>query len=230
MTLWAAGRRYRAGQRGRCNSHGADLRGVRAAARDPAAGPGGSRPDGRADEDSDGARVLVHDDGGAGDRAGYEGEAGVRGDRLRAGVGHGAEQLVAGEELRAAGRAGDHDRGGAVPVPGGAVQPVADRDGGCGDPRDDVQLDHEVRRGHPEGPVREHRAVGRVDDVSGDRGPDEQGDHGAGTVEHEDQGGGASGEEVQRVDRRVDLGISEHFPAGTCVGGNVEVVWIGWNR
>ena len=63
-------------------AHGADLRGLRAAARHLAAGLGRPRPDRLPDEDPDGARLLVHDDGRARDRARHQGEAVLRGQRL----------------------------------------------------------------------------------------------------------------------------------------------------
>ena len=40
-----------------------------------------------------------------------------------------------------------------------------------------VQLDHEVRPGHPQGPLRQHRHVGRHDYVRGHLGPHAEGDH-----------------------------------------------------
>uniref|UniRef100_A0A8C3V6C2 Actin gamma 1 n=1 Tax=Catharus ustulatus TaxID=91951 RepID=A0A8C3V6C2_CATUS len=56
-------------------------------------------------------------------------------------------------------------------------------------PRDHLQLHHEVRRGHQEGPVRQHGAVRGHHHVPGHRRPHAEGDHGAGSQHHEDQGG-----------------------------------------
>lgn len=98
-------------------------------------------------------------------------------------------------------------------MPGVAVPAVVPRHGVSRHPRDDVQFDHEVRRGHPKGSVRQHGAVGRHDHVPGHRGPHAKGDHGAGAVHDEDQDDRAAGAQVLRMDRRLHLGVAVHVPA-----------------
>ena len=195
--------RHRAGLRRRCEPHRADLRRLRPPARHPPPRPRRPRPHRRPDEDPHRARLLLHHHRRAGDRQGHQGEARLRRPRLRTGAQRRRrrqEQQLGREELRAARWPGDHHRGREVQVPRGAVPTVARRHGGGRDPRDDLQLDHEVRCGYQEGSVRQCRAEWWIDHVPRDRGPDEQGDHRAGAEQHEDQGGGASGEEVQCLD------------------------------
>lgn len=98
-------------------------------------------------------------------------------------------------------------------MPGVAVPAVVPGHGVGRHPRDDVQFDHEVRRGHPKGSVRQHGAVGRHDHVPGHRGPYAKGDHGAGAVHDEDQDDRATGAQVLRVDRRLHPGVSVYVPA-----------------
>lgn len=105
---------------------------------------------------------------------------------------------------------------------GVAVPAVVPGHGVGGHPRDDVQLDHEVRRGHPEGPVRQHGALGRHHHVPGDRGPHAEGDHVAGAVHHEDQDDRAAGAQVLRVDRRVHTGVAVHVPADVDIQDRVR--------
>ena len=84
--------------------------------------------------------------------------------------------------------AGHQRRQRALPLPRGPLQPLDGRHRVGRHPRHDVQLDHEVRRRHPQGSVQQHRAVRRHDHVPWHRRPHEQGDHGARTLRHEDQG------------------------------------------
>merc|ERR1712119_47009 len=53
------------------------------------------------------------------------------------------------EIVRASGRAGHHHRQRALPLPRGPLPARLPRPRGPGYPRDDLQLDHEVRRRHP---------------------------------------------------------------------------------
>merc|ERR1711874_944960 len=61
------------------------------------------------------------------------------------------------------------------------------RNGVLRHPRDHLQLHHEVRRGHQEGPVRQHRLVRRHHHVPRHRRQDAEGDHCPGSIHHEDQ-------------------------------------------
>ena len=54
-------------------------------------------------------------------------------------------------------------------MPRGPVQARVPGHGVCGYPRDDLQLDNEVRRGYSKGPVREHGALWRQHHVPRDR-------------------------------------------------------------
>merc|ERR1712090_65870 len=58
-------------------------------------------------------------------------------------------------------RPGHHHRKRAFPLPRGSLPAFLPRNGGLRHPRDHLQLHHEVRRGHQEGPVRQHRHVRR---------------------------------------------------------------------
>ena len=69
--------------------------------------------------------------------------------RLRPGDADGRAVVGAREVVRASGRPGDHDRQRALPLPRGALPADLPRHGVGGRPRDDLQLDHEVRRRHP---------------------------------------------------------------------------------
>ena len=53
-----------------------------------------------------------------------------------------------------------------LPRPRGPLPAFSPRPRGCRYPRDDLQLDHEVRPRHPQGPLRKHRHVRWNDDVS----------------------------------------------------------------
>merc|ERR1712107_682795 len=66
-----------------------------------------------------------------------------------------------GEVLRAARRPGHHHRQREVQVPRGSLPAQLPGHGGLRHPRDHLQLHHEVRRRHQEGPVRQHRHVRR---------------------------------------------------------------------
>uniref|UniRef100_A0A803VTY9 Actin gamma 2, smooth muscle n=1 Tax=Ficedula albicollis TaxID=59894 RepID=A0A803VTY9_FICAL len=73
------------------------------------------------------------------------------------------------------------------PVPPDPVPALLHRHGVRRDPRDDLQLHHEVRHRHPQGPVRQQRPVRGHHHVPGHRRPHAEGDHGAGPQHHEDQ-------------------------------------------
>uniref|UniRef100_A0A8C0VVI6 Beta-actin n=1 Tax=Cyanistes caeruleus TaxID=156563 RepID=A0A8C0VVI6_CYACU len=140
-------------------------------------------------------------------------EAVLRGAGLRAGDGHGRLLLLAGEELRAARRAGHHHRQREVPLPRVHLPALLPGHGVVRHPRDHLQLHHEVRRGHQEGPVRQHRALGRHHHVPGHRRPHAEGDHGAGAQHHEDQDHRPARAQVLGVDRRLHPGVPLHLPA-----------------
>merc|ERR1712020_542502 len=59
--------------------------------------------------------------------------------------------------------------------------------GGLRNPRDHLQLHHEVRCRHQEGPVRQHSAVWRHYRVPGHRRQDAEGDHRPRPLHYEDQ-------------------------------------------
>merc|ERR1712210_1742 len=68
---------------------------------------------------------------------------------------------LSGEVLRASRRPGHHHRQREVQVPRVPLPAQLPGHGGLRHPRDHLQLHHEVRRGHQEGPVRQHRHVRR---------------------------------------------------------------------
>merc|ERR1712060_287081 len=63
------------------------------------------------------------------------------------------------EVLRTSRRPGHHHRQRTFPLPRGSLPAFLPRNGGLRHPRDHLQLHHKVRRGHQEGPVRQHRHV-----------------------------------------------------------------------
>merc|ERR1711974_312357 len=83
---------------------------------------------------------------------------------------------------------------------------------------------HEVRRGHPQGPLRERRALRRHDDVRGHRRAHDEGAHGVGAFDHEDQGRSAARAQVLGVDRRFHLVLVEHLPGDVDFQGRVRRV------
>lgn len=109
--------------------------------------------------------------------------------------------------------AGDHHRKRTVPLSGIAVPAVFLGHGVGRYPRDDLQLDHEMRRGHQEGPVRQHGAVRRYHHVPGHRGQDAKGNHVTRAVHHEDQDDRPARAQILRVDRRIHPGVAVHLPA-----------------
>merc|ERR1712205_262154 len=66
--------------------------------------------------------------------------------------------------------------------------------------------------------------VGRHDDVPGDRRADDEGAHGAGAVDDEDQGHRAVGAQVLCVDRRVDFVVAVDLPADVDLEAGVRRV------
>uniref|UniRef100_A0A8D0RQF6 Actin, cytoplasmic 1 n=1 Tax=Sus scrofa TaxID=9823 RepID=A0A8D0RQF6_PIG len=132
---------------------------------------------------------------------------------LRAGDGHCRVLLLPGEELRAARRPGHHHRQRALPLPRGALPALLPGHGILRHPRNYLQLHHEVRRRHPQGPLRQHGAVGRHHHVPRHRRQDAEGDHGPGAQHDEDQDHRASRAQVLRVDRRLHPGLAVHLPA-----------------
>merc|ERR1712080_616526 len=85
--------------------------------------------------------------------------------------------------------------------------------GVCWYPRDHLQLHHEVRRGHQEGPVRQHCSLRRHHHVPRHRRQDAEGNHFSRSLHHEDQDHRSSREEVLRLDRRIHSVLPVHLPA-----------------
>jgi hypothetical protein len=111
------------------------------------------------------------------------------------------------------------DRGGArltacvqVPRARGALPAVVPRPRGDRHPRDDVQLDLQVRPRHPSRPLRQRRPLRRHDHVPGHRGPHAEGAHRALALEHEGQDRRAARAQVLRVDRRLHPGVAVDVP------------------
>src|SRR6185312_7447971 len=121
--------------------------------------------------------------------------------------------------------AGHHRRQRALPLPGGAVQAQPDRQGVGWCPQDHLRLDHEVRRRHPQGPLRQHRAVWRYHHVRGHRRAHGEGDQGPGPRLHEDQDRRAPGAQVLRLDRRLHPCLALHLPADVDQQAGVRRVW-----
>lgn len=99
---------------------------------------------------------------------------------------------------------GHHNRQRALPLSGSDVPAELSRHGILRHTRDDVQFDHEVRRRHPQGFIRQFGALRRHYHVSGYRRSDAKGDNGARAADHEDQSNRAAREEILGMDRRFD--------------------------
>merc|ERR1712029_22124 len=85
--------------------------------------------------------------------------------------------------------------------------------GGLWYPRDYLQLHHEVRCRHQEGPVRQHRHVRWHHHVPRYRRQDAEGDHRPCSLHHQDQDHRSPREEVLRLDRWLHLVFPLHLPA-----------------
>ena len=101
------------------------------------------------------------------------------------------------------GRPGDYDRDRAVSLPGSAVSALAGGRRGVRHPRDDLPVDNEVRRGHPQGALRERGDEWRVDNVRGHRGTHAEGAPVTRALHHEGQDHRAPRTQVLRLDRRL---------------------------
>merc|ERR1712076_336432 len=92
-------------------------------------------------------------------------------------------------------------------------------------PRDDLQLNHEVRCGHPKGPVRQHRALGWYHHVPRNWRPNAEGDLGSRSPHNEDQDNRSSREEVLRLDRWIYPGLPVNLPADVDLKARILRVW-----
>merc|ERR1712002_706246 len=161
------------------------------------------------------------------DRQGYQGEALLCRPRLRTGDGHCRQLKLSGEVLRASRRPGHHHWQREVQVPGGSLPAFLPWHGVMRNPRDHLQLHHEVRRGHQEGPLRQHCPLRWHHHVPRYRRSYAKGNHRLGSFHHEDQDYRSSREEILCLDRWLHLGFSLHLP------GNVDLqagVRRGWSR
>ena len=87
-----------------------------------------------------------------------------------------------------------------------------------------LQLDHEVRRRHPQGPVRQRRPLGRHHHVRRHRRPHVQGDHRPRARLDEGQDHRAPGAQVLRLDRRLHPLVALHLPADVDLQAGVRRV------
>ena len=109
-------------------------------------------------------------------------------------------------------------------MPRGPLPALIPGNGGLRHPRDHLQLHHEVRRRHQEGPVRQHRAVRRHHHVPRYRRQDAEGDHRPRPLHHQDQDHRSPREEVLRLDRRIHPGLPLHLPADVDLQAGVRRV------
>merc|ERR1712223_1558027 len=91
-------------------------------------------------------------------------------------------------------------------------------------PRDCLQLHHEVRCRHQEGPVRQHCPVRRHHHVPRYCRQNAEGDHRPGSLHHQDQDYRSPREEVLRLDRRIHPGLPVHLPADVDLQAGVRRV------
>merc|ERR1712088_397514 len=187
--------------------------------------PGWPRSHRLSDEDPHRAWLLLHHHRREGDREGHQGEALLCRPRLRAGDGHRRQLQQPREVLRASRRSGHHHRQREVPLSRGSLPAFLPWYGVLWHPRDHLQLHHEVRRRHQEGPVRQHRPLRWNHHVPRYRRQDAEGDHRTGSLHNEDQDHRSSREEVLRLDRRIHPGFSIHLPADVDLQTGVRRVW-----
>ena len=120
---------------------------------------------------------------------------------------------TAKNDLRAARRQHHHAGLGAIPMSGGPFPAQPCGQGSQRYPLHHLPVHHEVRYGHPKGPLHQHRVVrwhhhvprhGRAHD---ERTDDTRSPH------CEDQGGSSPRAQVQRMDWRFYSGLPGHLPA-----------------
>merc|ERR1712088_243908 len=155
---------------------------------------------------------------------GHQGEALLRRPGLRAGDVHRCCLHLPREVLRASRRPGHHHRQREIQVPRGPLPAFLPWNGGLRNPRDHLQLHHEVRRRHQEGPVRQHRHVRRHHHVPRYCRPHAEGDHRPGSLHHQDQDHRSPREEVLRLGRRLHPGFPLHLPADVDLQAGVRRV------
>merc|ERR1712180_118186 len=109
-------------------------------------------------------------------------------------------------------------------VPRGPLPAFLPRHGVLRCPRDHLQLHHEVRCGHQEGPVRQHRHVWWHHHVPRYCRQDAEGDHRSCPIHHQDQDHRSPREEVLRLDRRIHPGLPLHLPADVDLQAGVRRV------
>merc|ERR1712119_158182 len=97
-------------------------------------------------------------------------------------------------------------------VPRGPLPAQLPGNGGLRHPRDHLQVHHEVRCWHQEGPVRQHRHVRWHHHVPRYCRQDAEGDHRSCPIHHQDQDHCSPREEVLCLDRRIHLGLPLHLP------------------
>ena len=100
----------------------------------------------------------------------------------------------------------------------------APRYGVCWYPWDLLQLHHEVRRRHQEGPVRQQCTVRWHHHVPRYRWQDAEGNHCPCSSNHEDQDHRPTREKVLRMDRWLHLGLPLHLPADVDLQAGVRRV------
>merc|ERR1711936_408854 len=205
--------RHRDGLRGRCLPRRARLRGLRPPPRHRPPGPGWPRAHQLPDEDPHREGLLLHHHRRARDCPWHGGEALLRRPGLRAGDVHRCRLHLPGEVLRASRRPGHHHRQREIQVPRVPLPAFLPWYGVLRSPRDRLQLHHEVRCRHQEGPVRQHCPLRWHHHVPRYCRQDAEGDHRSCPIHHQDQDYRSSREEVLRLDRRIHPGLPLHLPA-----------------
>merc|ERR1712113_697537 len=108
-----------------------------------------------------------------------------------------------GEVVRASRRTGPHHWKREIQMSRGPVPAFLPWNGILRYPRDHLQLHHEVRRGHQEGPLRQHCLVRWHHHVPRYRRQNAEGDHRPGPQHNEDQDHRSPREEVLCLHRRI---------------------------
>merc|ERR1712099_184590 len=119
---------------------------------------------------------------------------------------------------------GHHHRQREVQVPRVPLPAFLPWHGVLRSPRDCLQLHHEVRCRHQEGPVRQHCPVRWHHHVPRYCRQNAEGDHRPGSLHHEDQDHRSPREEVLRLDRRIHPCFSFHLPADVDLQAGVRRV------
>ena len=110
----------------------------------------------------------------------------------------------------------------AVPLPRGSFPAIIPRYGVCRYPRNHLQLDHEVRRGYPKGPLRQHCPLRRHHHVPRHRRQNAKGNHRPCAIYDENQDHRAARTQILGLDRWLHPRLPLHVPTNVDLQARVR--------